>query len=85
MFKPTLDNFSASLHENSTDLGNFPRFKAMIESNCAVVDPYLAFVPSLEHMHMDSLRQIVTVKADAITALNEHRWHGYALFTNAFP
>jgi hypothetical protein len=56
MFKPTLDDFCASRRENSTDLGNFLRFKAMIKRHCEVVHPNLAFVASLNHMHMDSLR-----------------------------
>jgi hypothetical protein len=85
MFKPTLDNFSAALQENSTNVANFSRCKAVIESDCEVVDPYFAFVPSLEHMHMNSFRQIVTIKADAITVLKEHRWHRYVFFTNTLP
>jgi len=85
MFKPTLDNFSAPLHENPANLGNFPRFKAVVEIKSKVINPYLAFVPGLKHMHMDSLRQIITVKADAITVLKEHRWHRYVFFINIFP
>jgi hypothetical protein len=27
-------------------------------------------------MDMHPFRQIVTIKADAITVLNKHRWHG---------
>lgn len=85
MFKPTINNFNASCHEHSTNLGNFARLEAMIESNGQVVNPHFAFVAGLEYMDMDSFRQIVTVKADSVTILKEHRRRGYVFLTNTLP
>ncbi len=75
MFKPSLDDFSASFRNHPPDFRDLMRFEPAIKGHHKIVQPDFTFVAILEYMNMHSLGQIVAVEADSIPVLDENRGH----------
>ena len=80
MFKPTINNFHAARGNHMTNFGNFVRPESAVKSNGQIIQPNLTLTPAFKDMNTHSLDQIITVKTDAVTVLNENRWHGRSYF-----
>ena len=76
MFKPPFHNFRATLRYEAANLSDFAGAEAVVERHGQMVQPNLALVTGFEDMDMHPLSQIVAVKANPVTVLDENRRHG---------
>jgi hypothetical protein len=75
MFKPSLDDFRATFRNHPPDFRDLMRFEPAIKGHIKIVQPDFTFVASFEYMNVHPLGQIVAVKTDSITILDEYRGH----------
>src|SRR5213593_601185 len=75
MFIPFCNNFWPPFSQHPSDFSDLMRPEPSIKSKREVVHPDFAFGASLEYMHMNPFRQIITIEADTIAVLEKHRGH----------
>jgi hypothetical protein len=76
MFKPSFDNFRAAVRNHPPNFGDFMRLESAVESKRKIIHPDFAFAPGFENMNVHPFGQVVAVKADPITVVDENCWHG---------
>jgi hypothetical protein len=75
MFLPFCNDFCSAFREHPSNFGCLMCPKAAIKGNREVVHSDLTFGAALEYVHMDSLGEIITVKAHTIAILDKNRRH----------